>query len=169
MVIGIEKERKKQYDKDLADKQRLLEQATELAKTRITIENEDKFKESFTTYFLEQWSDQHKNSFPPFVKVEKQIELADFSLTMLHQLETKYKAIRLPNNPNFDITITKEQIVVYKALKQVSDAINASMNHVPNLLLGNVVTMYRGGLSYSFADKRLEVNVNYFNRNFHRG
>ena len=169
MVIGIEQEKKKQYEKDLADKQRLLDQATELATTRITIENEDKFKESFTTYFLEQWSEQHSSQFPPFVKVEKQIELAEFSMHLLNQIETKYKAIRLPNNPNFDITIDKEQIVVYKALKQVSDAINASMNHVPNLLLGNVVQMYRGALSYSFADKRLEVNPFYFNRNFHRG
>ena len=169
MVIGIEKEKKKQYDKDVADKQRLLDQATELAKTRITIENEDKFKESFTRYFLEQWSEQHSSQFPPFVKVEKQIELSEFSMHLLNQIETKYKAIKLPKQPNFDITITKEQIVVYKALKSVCDAINASMNHVPNLLLGNVVQMYRGALSYSFADKRLEVNVYYFNRNFHRG
>ena len=169
MVIGIEKERKKQYEKDLADKQRLLDQAIQLSETRIQIKDQDKFKESFTTYFLEQWSDQHKNSFPPFVKVEKQIELSEFSMHLLNQIETKYKAIKLPKQPNFDITITKEQIVVYKALKSVCDAINASMNHVPNLLLGNVVQMYRGGLSYSFADKRLEVNPYYFNRNFHRG
>jgi hypothetical protein len=168
MVIGIEKERKKQYDKDVADKQRLLDQAIQLTETLITIENEDKFKESFTTYFLEQWSEQYKNSFPPFVKVEKQIELSDFSLTMLHQLETKYKAIRLPENPNFDITITKEQIVVYKALKQVCDAINSSVEHVPNLLLGQIVATYKGGLSYSFEKKQLEVNPLYFNRNYHR-
>lgn len=168
MVIGIEQERKKQYMKDLADKQRLLEQAIEFAKTRITIENEDLFKESFTTYFLEQWSEQHKNSFPPFVTIEKQIEMSEFSLTMLHQLETKFKAIRLPENPCFDITIDKEQIVAYKALKAVCDAINASKNHVPNLLLGNVVQTYGGALSYNFQTKELEVNPYYFNRNYRR-
>lgn len=57
MVIGIEKEKKQQYLKDVESKQRLLDQAIQLSETRITIENEDKFKESFTTYFLEQWSE----------------------------------------------------------------------------------------------------------------
>jgi hypothetical protein len=168
MKIGEETTRKQQYEKDVQDKNRILEQANDLAKTRIKIENEDLFKESFVNYFLQQWQEQHSAQFPPFVAIEKQIELSDFSLTMLHQLETKYKAIKLPENPNFDITIDKEQIVVYKALKQVCEAINSSVEHVPNLLLGNVVQMYRGGLSYSFADKRLEVNPSYFNRNYHR-
>ena len=168
MVIGIEQERKKQYEKDLADKQRLLEQAVQLAETRIQIKDHDKFKESFTTYFLEQWSEQHSAQFPPFVTIEKQIEMSEFSLTILHQLETKYKAIRLPENPCFDITITKEQIVAYKALKSVCDAINASKNHVPNLLLGNVVQTYGGALSYNFQTKELEVNPYYFNRNYRR-
>lgn len=87
---------------------------------------------------------------------------------MLHQLETKYKAIKLPENPNFDITIDKEQIVVYKALKQVCEAINSSVEHVPNLLLGNVVQTYGGALSYNFQSKELEVNPFYFNRNYRR-
>lgn len=168
MVIGIEQERKKQYEKDLADKQRLLEQAIELAKTRITIENEDLFKESFTEYFVSQWSDQHSAQFPPFVTIEKQIEMSEFSLTMLHQLETKFKAIRLPENPCFDITITKEQKPSYMAFKAVCDAINESKNHIPNLLLGNVVQTYGGALSYNFQTKELEVNPYYFNRNYRR-
>jgi hypothetical protein len=98
----------------------------------------------------------------------KQIELAEFPFHILNDLEKKYKDIRIPESPNFDIVITKEQIPTYKALHAVCGAVNASKQHIPSLVFGGIIQMYRGALNYDFKKQELEVNSSYFNGYYRR-
>jgi hypothetical protein len=164
MKVGTRTQEQEKYVKQKAERDRILQQAIELAETRVKLDNLPFFRESFTEEFKRLWTEQHSGSFPPFVTTEKQIEMSEFSLSMLSSLEAKYKDIRLPEKPNFDITITEEQIPTYKSLKSVCDSLNASKKYVSNLMFGDVVRMYRGAITYNFQTQQLEVNPHWFSQ-----
>ena len=168
MKIGTKTAEQEKFIQQKAEKERILQQAVELAETRVKIDNLPFFKESFTEEFKRLWSEQHSSAFPPFVTIEKQIEMSEFSLSLLATLESKYKGIKLPHNPTFDITITEEQIPVYKSLKSVCDSLNASKKYVPNLFMGAVIQTYQGALTYSFEKQQLEVNPLWFDSSYRR-
>jgi hypothetical protein len=98
----------------------------------------------------------------------KQIELSEFPYHLLYDLEKKYKDIRIPENPNFDIVITKEQIPTYTSLQAVCKSINESKQHLSGLVFGGIVTAYKGALNYDFKKQELEVNSSYFNGYYRR-
>jgi hypothetical protein len=168
MKIGYKQLEAERYQRDVSNKQAILEQAIELASTKVTIENKENFTESFTKQFLQLWQEQNSSKFPEMLSTAKQIELAEFPFHILNDLETKYKEIRLPENPNFDIVITKEQVATYKSLEAVCEAVNASKQHLSGLVFGGIIQMYRGALNYDFKKQELEVNPNYFNGYYRR-
>lgn len=168
MKIGYKTAEAEKYKRDVENKNAILQQALKLISPVVTLDNEEQFSASFTSEFLRLWKDQNSSKFPEMLSIEKQIELSEFAFHILRNLETKYKEIRLPENPNFDITITKEQIPTYKALKAVCEAVNASKGYVPSLVFGDIVRMYRGSLNYNFNSQQLEVNPSYFNAYYRR-
>jgi hypothetical protein len=168
MKIGYKQIEAERYQRDVSNKQAILEQAIELASTKVTIENKENFTESFTKQFLQLWEEQNNSKFPEMLSTAKQIELAEFPFHILNDLEKKYKEIRLPENPNFDIVITKEQIPIYRSLHAVCEAVNASKQHLSGLVFGGIIQMYRGALNYDFKKQELEVNSNYFNGYYRR-
>jgi hypothetical protein len=168
MKIGYKQIEAERYQRDVSNKQAILEQAIELASTKLTIENKENFAESFTKQFLQLWEKQNSSKFPGMLSIEKQIELAEFPFHILSDLEKKYKDIRIPENPNFDIVITKEQVATYKSLEAICKSINASKQHIPSLVFGGIIQMYRGALNYDFKKQELEVNPNYFNGYYRR-
>jgi hypothetical protein len=168
MKIGYKQIESERYQRDVSNKQAILEQAIELASTKVTIEKVSNFTESFTKQFLTLWEEQNSSKFPEMLSTAKQLELAEFPFHILSDLETKYKEIRLPENPNFDIVITKEQVATYKSLQDVCKAINASKQHLSGLVFGGIIQMYRGALNYDFKTQTLTVNPNYFNGYYQR-
>jgi hypothetical protein len=168
MKIGYKQIEAERYQRDVNNKKEILEQAVQLAATKVTIENVSNFTESFTKQFLTLWEEQNSDKFPEMLSTAKQIELSEFPFHILNDLEAKYKQIRLPENPNFDIVITKEQIPTYKSLHAVCEAVNASKQHLSGLVFGGIIQMYRGALNYDFKKQELEVNPNYFNGYYRR-
>jgi hypothetical protein len=168
MKIGYKQLEAERYQRDVSNKQAILEQALQLASTKVIIENKENFAESFTKQFLQLWEEQNSSKFPEMLSIEKQIELAEFPFHILNDLETKYKQIRLPENPNFDIVITKEQVPTYKSLQAVCKSINESKQHISGLVFGGIVTAYKGAINYDFKSQTIEVNPNYFNGYYRR-
>ncbi len=168
MKIGYKHLEAERYQRDVSNKQAILEQAIKLASTKVTIENVSNFADGFIKHFLQLWKEQNSSKFPEMLSIEKQIELSEFAFHILRNLETKFKEIRLPENPNFDIVITKDQIPTYKALHAVCEAVNASKQHIPSLVMGDIIRTYRGSLNYDFKTQTLEVNPNYFNGYYRR-
>jgi hypothetical protein len=168
MKIGYKQLEAERYQRDVSNKQAILEQAIELASTKVSIEKVSNFAESFTKQFLTLWQEQNSSKFPEMLSTAKQIELAEFPFHILNDLEKKHKDIRLPENPNFDIVITKEQVPTYRSLQAVCEAVNASKQHLSGLVFGGIIQMYRGALNYDFKKQELEVNPNYFNGYYRR-
>jgi hypothetical protein len=168
MKIGYKKLEAERYQRQMDSKQAILEQAIQLASTKVIIENVSNFAESFTKQFLRLWEEQNSSKFPEMLSTAKQIELSEFPYHLLYDLETKYKEIRLPENPNFDIVITKEQIPTYTSLQAVCKSINESKQHLSGLVFGGIVTAYKGALNYDFKSQTIEVNPNYFNGYYRR-
>ena len=168
MKIGYKHLEAERYQRDVSNKQAILEQAIELASTKVIIENVSNFADGFIKHFLQLWKEQNSSKFPEMLSIEKQIELAEFPFHILNDLETKYKQIRLPENPNFDIVITKEQVPTYKSLQAVCKSINESKQHLSGLVFGGIVTAYKGALNYDFKKQELEVNPSYFNGYYRR-
>jgi hypothetical protein len=168
MKIGYKHLEAERYQRDVNNKKEILEQAIQLASTKVTIENVYNFTDGFIKHFLQLWKEQNSSKFPEMLSIEKQIELAEFPYHLLYDLETKYKNIRIPENPNFDIVITKEQVATYKSLQAVCKSINESKQHLSGLVFGGIVQTYRGALNYDFKKQELEVNPNYFNGYYRR-
>jgi hypothetical protein len=168
MKIGYKQIEAERYQRDVSNKQAILEQALQLASTKVTIENVSNFADGFIKHFLQLWKEQNSSKFPEMLSTAKQIELAEFPFHILSDLEKKYKDIRIPENPNFDIVITKEQVATYRSLHAVCEAVNASKQHISGLVFGGIIQMYRGALNYDFKKQELEVNPSYFNGYYRR-